>query len=258
MPKKTIVVASCLILVLISGCVSQEKYRKLEMENSRIETQMKQDQKALFNLQIQNMELFQNAKLLNENKKLRKEIDELKLQLKNGKSADHQTEKIISRSTPATNEKSADQQTEKIISGSNEVLSRGLQIISNEGRPPKPTGPERLSLYIYFDFDSADLKFQGRAQLSELANTMQSPGNGDRIFKIEGHSDTAGPDEYNLDLSLRRAEAVRQFLVSEGIEFDRLEVAGLGESRPLVPEGDTEKQAANRRVEFLRMGRFEK
>ena len=120
------------------------------------------------------------------------------------------------------------------------------------------TTPERLSLYIYFDFNSSELKPQGRAQLIEMAQAMRSSEHRDRIFMIESHSDTTGPDEYNLDLSRRRAEAVRTFLVSRGIVLGRLEIEGVGEARPLVLTGNQEEQAINRRVEFLRLGPYGK
>ena len=106
MPNKIIIFISCLVLGLFWGCVSQEKYRELEMENSRIQKQMQEDKEALYALQVQNAEFCQNAELLNENKKLQKEIDELKLKLTSEKPDDGQTEKVTSKSTPATNKSS--------------------------------------------------------------------------------------------------------------------------------------------------------
>jgi outer membrane protein OmpA-like peptidoglycan-associated protein len=138
-----------------------------------------------------------------------------------------------------------------------EQLTRGLKIMTVDEEVSNSLGPERLSLYIYFDFDSTKLKARGRDQLIEMAQTMRSAQNRDRIFMIEGHSDTLGSEAYNLKLSRHRAEAVRSFLVSQGIVADRLRVKGIGEARPLVSSGDSETQALNRRVEFLRLGSFE-
>jgi len=87
---------------------------------------------------------------------------------------------------------------------------------------------------------------------------MLSPEHRDRVFLIEGHTDTLGPDEYNLDFSHRRAEKVRTFLASQGIMSDRFHVKGVGESRPLVLTGSKDEQAINRRVEFVRLGVYGK
>jgi outer membrane protein OmpA-like peptidoglycan-associated protein len=129
-----------------------------------------------------------------------------------------------------------------------DVLTRGLQIVS----PQKES--ERLSLFIYFGFDSAELKPQGQSQLIEVAKAMLVPEHQDSAFLIEGHTDTLGPDQYNLDLSKRRAEKVRTFLASQGIMSDRLRVIGIGETRPLVLKGGKNEQAINRRVEFVSLG----
>jgi outer membrane protein OmpA-like peptidoglycan-associated protein len=141
---------------------------------------------------------------------------------------------------------------------SSEVLTRGLKVMTVEEELSNSTRPERLSLYIYFDFNSSELKPQGRAQLIEMAQTMRSSQHRDRIFMIEGHTDTLGSDEYNLDLSRRRAEEVRTFLVSRGIVLERLKIEGVGEAKPLVLTGSQEEQAINRRVEFLRLGPYGK
>ena len=103
-----------------------------------------------------------------------------------------------------------------------------------------------------------ELKPQGQAQLIEMAQTMLSPEHRDRVFLIEGHSDTLGPEAYNLGLSRKRAEKVWTFLASQGIMSDRLQVKGVGESRPLVLAGSIDEQAINRRVEFVRLGVYGK
>jgi outer membrane protein OmpA-like peptidoglycan-associated protein len=139
-----------------------------------------------------------------------------------------------------------------------ETIMRGLKPISPKDEFEKRIETERLSLLIYFNFDSAELKPQGQAQLIELAQTMLSPEHRDRVFLIEGHSDTLGPDEYNLDLSQRRAAKVREFLASQGVMSDRLRVKGVGESKPFISTGGKDEQAINRRVEFVRLGVYGK
>ena len=129
-----------------------------------------------------------------------------------------------------------------------EYLLRGLSTRGVGGVRP------RLALQIRFAYDSARLTPAGRRQLREMARALQDPALKRCVVLIEGHTDTFGSEQYNLRLSRRRAQAVRDFLVSCGVAAERLRVRGLGESRPLVPEGDKEAQAPNRRVEFVNLG----
>ena len=70
-------------------------------------------------------------------------------------------------------------------------------------------------------------------------------------FVIEGHTDTLGSEEYNMALSLKRAKSAQSWLVeSLGLGSDRVDVKGFGETKPLVPTGDRNAQAINRRVEI--------
>jgi outer membrane protein OmpA-like peptidoglycan-associated protein len=112
---------------------------------------------------------------------------------------------------------------------------------------------QRLSLCIHFDFNSAVLKQQGRAQLDELAKAMLDPEFTDRSYLIEGHSDLFGEQDYNLVLSRRRADAVWNYLATRGVDPKRLQTEGLGETRPLLTQGDKAVQQVNRRVEFVQL-----
>jgi outer membrane protein OmpA-like peptidoglycan-associated protein len=134
------------------------------------------------------------------------------------------------------------------------TLTRGLRGIKVVGKATKPSGPERLSLCILFRFDSAEIEPLGIAQLREMAAAMRTAELLESRFVVEGHTDTLGTVEYNLDLSRRRSETVRDFLVSSGVSPTRLETLGLGEARPVVNYGSIEEQALNRRVEFVRIG----
>jgi outer membrane protein OmpA-like peptidoglycan-associated protein len=68
---------------------------------------------------------------------------------------------------------------------------------------------------------------------------------------IEGHTDNQGPDDYNQDLSERRAASVRRYLISQGVESERLRSKGYGESQPIDDNRTASGRAENRRVEFL-------
>jgi len=108
--------------------------------------------------------------------------------------------------------------------------------------------PAALALGVQFDFDSAELLPPARAQLDALAEGIKLLAPDQRVL-IEGHTDATGNDDYNLALSQRRAEAVRQYLIkAHGFDQRRLEAVGLGKARPLDPADPFAAQ--NRRVQF--------
>ena len=73
-------------------------------------------------------------------------------------------------------------------------------------------------------------------------------------IEIEGHTDNQGTDEYNLELSMKRAQAVYNYLLEHGISADRLTYKGYGESKPVSPNDTEEGRALNRRTEIRIMG----
>lgn len=95
--------------------------------------------------------------------------------------------------------------------------------------------PRNVDLVIQFDFDSAKIKSESKPLLDTLADAMKN----DRLktvqFQIEGHTDAKGTAEYNQTLSLNRANAVVEYLSSQGIETDRLKAEGKGFSELLIP-----------------------
>ncbi len=99
-----------------------------------------------------------------------------------------------------------------------------------------------------FDFDKSKIKPKYYNILDQVALVIKN--NSGFKVEIQGHADIMGTKEYNLKLSLRRAKAVRDYLVNKGVSEKRLEVKGFGYSRPRAPS-DTEKgRSLNRRVEF--------
>ncbi|HMO08125.1 MAG TPA: OmpA family protein [Paracoccaceae bacterium] len=110
---------------------------------------------------------------------------------------------------------------------------------------------DQINISVAFDFDSAVLRDSEKVKLAELCTAMQGATD-IGVFRIVGHTDAAGSDEYNDRLSLLRAEEVKRHLVSDcGIASDRLEAVGVGKrflSDPADPRGEV-----NRRVEFQAM-----
>jgi outer membrane protein OmpA-like peptidoglycan-associated protein len=110
----------------------------------------------------------------------------------------------------------------------------------------------RFAMPVHFDTDQADLEGQDEAALKKFASVADQYF-GDATITIEGYADPAGARDHNLDLSQRRAEAVREYLVSQGLDGERLRAVGYGESRPVAPgaSGETREAEMNRRVVFV-------
>ena len=104
---------------------------------------------------------------------------------------------------------------------------------------------------IYFDFASDKIKPESEPVLREIADALNH--NPAWKLRVEGHTDNIGGDDYNLDLSQRRAEAVKQALVTRyHIAADRLTPQGFGATRPKEPNDTLAGRARNRRVELVR------
>jgi OOP family OmpA-OmpF porin len=97
-----------------------------------------------------------------------------------------------------------------------------------------------------FDFDKAIVKPEGKAALDALMAKLE--GMNTEVMIAVGHTDSVGSDAYNDKLSLRRADAVKAYLVSKGLDQARLYTEGKGESQPLAPNTTAEGRAKNRRV----------
>lgn len=106
-----------------------------------------------------------------------------------------------------------------------------------------------LSQRVYFDYDSDTIRNVSFPILNEVASTLRR--NPDiRRMRVEGYTDAQGTPEYNLDLSFRRARAVVEYVIARGVDRDRLEFQGYGQTRPVAGGGTSEGEALNRRVEF--------
>jgi len=101
---------------------------------------------------------------------------------------------------------------------------------------------------IYFDFDRYELKLESFSELDRVYKFLND--NPEIKVEISAHTDAVGSDEYNLELSQQRAESVVNYLITKGINSDRLIAKGYGESQPVADNEIEEGKALNRRVEM--------
>ena len=115
--------------------------------------------------------------------------------------------------------------------------------------PPPPPPPAPPSFMVFFDWDRSNLSAQALNTIKQAANAFKAKGQA-RVTAT-GHADRSGPDQYNMALSLRRANAVKDALVREGVPATAIAVVGRGESMPLVQTADGVREPQNRRVEIV-------
>ncbi len=115
--------------------------------------------------------------------------------------------------------------------------------------PPVTPAPQATSFMVFFDWDRSNLSAQALATIKQAADAFKAKGSA-RITAT-GHTDTSGPENYNMALSLRRANAVKDALVRNGVPATAIAVVGRGEQGLLVPTPDGVREPQNRRVEIV-------
>lgn len=112
---------------------------------------------------------------------------------------------------------------------------------------PEPMMPD---IYIvYFDWDRSDIRPDAAAVIADVIGDAMAIGN--PPVSVTGHTDLSGSAEYNMALSMRRANEVRNALINGGIAPDQITTAGRGEAEPAVPTEDGVREQANRRAEII-------
>jgi peptidoglycan-associated lipoprotein len=126
--------------------------------------------------------------------------------------------------------------------------TKPVENTTNTGAAPVDSGVSevQLSNTVYFDFDQYTLTAESRAVL--LAHAHQLKGASVAV-RLEGHADERGSREYNMALGEKRANAVRDFLVTQGVNGSSLEVVSFGEEQPAATGSDEASWVQNRRVE---------
>ena len=135
----------------------------------------------------------------------------------------------------------------------NQTIAALVGIAFKFGAPPSaPPAPPPVvappSFMVFFDWDRSNLSAQALNTIKQAAAAYKSKGNA-RITAT-GHTDTSGPEAYNMALSLRRANTVKDALVREGVPATAIAVIGRGEAGLLVKTGDNVREPQNRRVEI--------
>ncbi len=117
--------------------------------------------------------------------------------------------------------------------------------------PPPPAKGTKLATLggANFDFNKAEVRPEGRTVLDGVVKTLKD--NADTKVVIEGHTDSVGGDAYNKKLSERRAEAIKRYLVRQGIDAGRIRTVGYGKTKPVADNSTEEGRAKNRRAEVV-------
>jgi OOP family OmpA-OmpF porin len=94
------------------------------------------------------------------------------------------------------------------------------------------------------------LKDEGKAAIQDLSDSINAKGGSVVDVDVVGHTDSTGPEEYNEQLSLRRATSVKNYMVEQGVDAGIIDVSGKGETMPIADNSTREGRAQNRRVEI--------
>ena len=155
-----------------------------------------------------------------------------------------------SSSQPSTSSTPSGPSTAQPGGGATATPSPAPTTAAPTSRPPVSTFTAVPELQdIYFDFDKYDIRAEDAKTLDANAAWLKS--NASNLVLIEGHCDERGTNEYNLALGERRAKATMNYLVSQGIQANRITIISYGEERPVCNEKTEACWAKNRRANFL-------
>ena len=154
---------------------------------------------------------------------------------------------------PADAKTSSDQIIQQLTppAGTPPLRFRGLHLLTSQ--PAATAQMPAIGLDIRFKVNSAELTEDAKAQVKQLAEAMQSEQLSKYHFLVEGHTDSTGRPDSNMNLSKRRAEAVKDYLVTAyGVPRNRLEAIGRGQTMPISASDPA--NPANRRVQVVNIG----
>ena len=164
--------------------------------------------------------------------------------------------------TPATALADCDGAIKPVVAPAPEPVAAPAPAPAPAAAPVAPPAPAPVAAPVsekvtfaadaFFEFDKSVLKPEGKAKLDDLVSKMG--GMNLEVIIAVGHTDSVGNDAYNQKLSVRRSEAVKAYLVSKGIEKNRVYTEGKGEKQPVADNKTAEGRAKNRRVEIEVVG----
>jgi len=137
------------------------------------------------------------------------------------------------------------------------IRGRATRSLSNTEREEIATMAKdkpNIDLEITFDYNSANISAKSLPSVQALGRALTNPDLKGSTFIVAGHTDAIGSDAYNQKLSVRRAESVKAYLVSKGIEANRVYTEGKGKKQPVADNKTREGRAKNRRVEIEVIG----
>jgi OOP family OmpA-OmpF porin len=132
-----------------------------------------------------------------------------------------------------------------------ELFPEEAEVPAAPAPPPMPAYEKHtVSATALFDFDKSVLKPAGKEAIHGIDEDIK--GSTTKVLSVDvvGHTDSVGTEEYNQELSVRRANAVKEYMVSEGIDPGLVNVKGMGEADPVASNATAEGRAKNRRVEI--------
>lgn len=145
-------------------------------------------------------------------------------------------------------EQDENHEDDKIAACKNDTLA-ALDELEKKEMAAAPAVSSPMNYTVYFDFDKSVITPAGQQVINQVLSDAQA--HNPSSISVTGHTDLVGPEDYNMALSLRRADAVRSALIAGGVSADKITVAGRGMSEPAVPTARGVKEARNRRAEII-------
>jgi OmpA-OmpF porin, OOP family len=146
-------------------------------------------------------------------------------------------------------EQDENHEDDKIAACKNDTLAALDALEKKEMAMAAPAVASPMNYTVYFDFDKSVITPAGQQVINQVLADAQA--HNPSSISVTGHTDLVGPEDYNMALSLRRADAVRSALIAGGISADKITVAGRGMSEPAVPTARGVREARNRRAEII-------
>jgi len=146
-------------------------------------------------------------------------------------------------------EQDENHEDDKIAACKNDTLAALDALEAKQAMAAAPSVASPMNYTVYFDFDKSVITPAGQEVINQVLSDAKA--HNPSSISVTGHTDLVGPEDYNMALSLRRADAVRSALIAGGVSADKITVAGRGMSEPAVPTARGVKEARNRRAEII-------